>query len=330
MQIPIVKQCLQKLEEISGQEWHWEEKTNQVDGVLEFSSADDSQQYQLPAIILSTVVKTHLAKLRQIQQRYEQLLVISGKISPGIREQLKAWGIGYLDSAGNVYLQMKNYFVFIDGQKNYPPAARIKRQLFTKTGIQIVFHLLASEKVNQYTYRELAETLDVSLGSITNTMQQLNKQGFLVKKGHSEWSLYEKEKLLKTWIMAYAEKLKPDLLLGRFRFAKRDQNWVELELPEDACWGGEPAAFLLTRYLQPAEWTLYTSQDTRTLMKHLHLLPDDNGPVRVYYKFWSGALIPETQTAPTLLVYSDLMSSGVERNFETAQKIYDEILADQF
>ncbi len=66
-------------------------------------------------------------------------------------------------------------------------------------------------------------------------------------------------------------------------------------------------------------------------MKQLQLLPDDQGNVWIYRQFWKEELIPtQNKTAPALLVYSDLIASGNERNIETAQKIYDEIIKGQF
>ena len=66
-------------------------------------------------------------------------------------------------------------------------------------------------------------------------------------------------------------------------------------------------------------------------MKSLHILPDESGNIQVYQQFWNEDLIsPLPKTAPALLIYGDLMASGVERNIETAQKIYDEIIAAQF
>lgn len=330
MQRALVTQSLHKLKELSGLDGRWTDHRNQIDGVLEVSE-EGRRANQFPVVLKSTVFKAQLAELYRALQQNKRLMVIAGKINPGIREQLRKWRMGYLDSAGNVYLNSGDYFIFIDGQKDYPAAAQPKRRLFTKTSIRIVLHLLAAPKIQQLTYREIAEALDVSLGSITNTMQQLKGQGFLLKTSSSGWYLHDKEKLLKEWITTYAEMLKPDLLAGRFRFATREQNWEGIELPADTYWGGEPAACLLTRYLRPAEWTLYSSQGFQSLMKSLHLLPDDDGNVWVYQKFWSEALLPpKNNTAPELLVYSDLIASGEQRNLETAQKLYDEFIKDQF
>lgn len=219
----------------------------------------------------------------------------------------------------------------IDGQKDYPPAARVKRRLFTKTGLLIVFHLLASGQARNATYRELAETLDVSLGSVTNVMRQLQEKGFLLKTSRTQWRLHKKEELLQNWISAYAEQWQPELLLGRFRFADRSAKWEEIKLPPKTCWSGEPAAWRRTRYLSPAELTLYTNQDIRTLMKSMRLLPEEKGNVLAYRKFWDDTLLPpKNELAPDLLIYSDLIASGEGRNFETAQIIYDEFLKDQF
>jgi hypothetical protein len=50
--------------------------------------------------------------------------------------------------------------------------------------------------------------------------------------------------------------------------------------------------------------------------------------VAVYQKFWAPSASEEPSEAPLLLVYCDLMASGVGRNLEIAKKIWDEAIAD--
>jgi hypothetical protein len=91
----------------------------------------------------------------------------------------------------------------------------------------------------------------------------------------------------------------------------------------------EPAGALLTRFLRPAELTLYTEEKRIEIMKGLRLLPEDKGNVKLFQKFWrdDGKL---KNMMPPLLVYVDLMNTGERRCIETAQKIYDEYLQIKF
>ena len=65
------------------------------------------------------------------------------------------------------------------------------------------------------------------------------------------------------------------------------------------------------------------------VIKNYRVIPDPNGYIRIYQKFWEGN---ETQnvTAPPLLVYADLINTGDKRNIETAQKIYGQFIQDKF
>jgi hypothetical protein len=92
-------------------------------------------------------------------------------------------------------------------------------------------------------------------------------------------------------------------------------------------WGGEPAADILTNYLNPERFTLYTKLKTADLIKKYRLIPDENGQVEIFDKFWK--LDTKTwDTAPPLIVYADLMNTDDNRNFEVANMIYERYLKD--
>ena len=93
-------------------------------------------------------------------------------------------------------------------------------------------------------------------------------------------------------------------------------DWKKTTLKEgETYWGGEPAGDLLTNFLRPAELTLYTTEKRGDLMKNYRLIPDVQGLLKVYQKFWTG------NTMPLVLVYADLMGEGDRRCRETAEKI---------
>jgi len=97
---------------------------------------------------------------------------------------------------------------------------------------------------------------------------------------------------------------------------------------EKTWWGGEPAGDLLTNYLRPAELTLYTMETRNELIKNYRLIPDENGNVKAYNKFWQHDEVDDN-TVPPLLVYADLINSNDRRCTETALKIYDEFLQNK-
>ena len=133
------------------------------------------------------------------------------------------------------------------------------------------------------------------------------------------------------WADEFSKNLKPTLLIGTFRFLKEDDllAWKDLKLDiTKTVWGGEPAGDLLANYLHPAEFTIYTDESRNELIKNYKLIPDEKGNVKVYQKFWKWDNSTQN-TAPPLIVYTDLMAISDRRCIETAQKIYDEYLQTQ-
>jgi hypothetical protein len=201
-----------------------------------------------------------------------------------------------------------------------------------------VFHFLLHEKDINLPYRELAHIAGVGLGNINYIITGLKELGFLIKLNKDEYRLTNKKGLLDRWITAYDEKLKPALQTGTFRFLKEEEfnNWKNISIANGKTWwGGEPAGDLITNYLRPAELTLYTTETRNELIKNYRLIPDENGHVKTYKKFWQieagdgNIRQPLGMVVPPLLVYADLMTTSDRRCTETAQKIYDEFLQNK-
>src|SRR5690606_1169093 len=140
-----------------------------------------------------------------------------------------------------------------------------------------------------------------------------------------------KKELLEKWSAAYDENLKPGLKVGTFRLLKEEQytNWQRIKFNRDKTWwGGEPAGDLLTGYLRPVHFTLYTSETRAELMKNYRLVPDEKGRILVFRKFWNQPA-EKARTVPPILVYADLINTGDPRCLETAQKVYEQYLKDE-
>lgn len=125
--------------------------------------------------------------------------------------------------------------------------------------------------------------------------------------------LNNKKALIEKWVTAYEEKLKPGLFVGNFRFMhmNADRNWKDMYLDIDrTVWGGEPGGDILTNHLRPEILTLYTNETRKELLDHFRIVPDVQGPVKVYEKFWARAgetikqknpIIKPERAAPPLL-----------------------------
>ena len=331
----LVGNALEQLKKVAAVEGRWRstEETNDslsIDGQLTFNI--NQQAITLPVEVKKELRNHHIPLLENLIREYPQLMILSGNIFPTLREELRERKIAYLEANGNFYLEQGNIFILIDGNPPYQTEKEGSNRAFTPAGLKVVFHFLLYEEAINQTYRETADKTEASLGNIKNVMDGLKEAKFLLPKDEKDWMLTNKRALLHKWTNYYNEVLQSKLSLGTYRFVSKEtfDHWPELPLqPGKTFWGGEPAADLLTHHLRPNQLILYTSESKASLMKNYKLIPDKNGPVKIYQKFWYQAE-QNTNIAPPLLVYTDLMNWGDKRSRETANIIYEQYLRDQF
>ncbi len=258
-------------------------------------------------------------------------LLIAKYISNPAKVLLEIQGINYLDISGNCFIRNGggNIFLHIKGQRETAKNGEIKHRAFQKNGIKLIYALLLNEDLLNKTHREIASVAGISSSTVGDILTDLKAANFLVQMNEKKMALINKAELLSQWVTAFNQKLKPKLMRGRFRL--RTQIWSQMNIGDESFWGGEPAADLLTNYLNPGAWTLYSNLNRRGLIQDLQLIPDeDKGNVTVYSLFWKlenkDFVLPESKTVHPLLVYAELIGSGNDRNFETAKKIYAQYL----
>ena len=136
--------------------------------------------------------------------------------------------------------------------------------------------------------------------------------------------LTEREKLLNRWVTEYPEKLRPKLLLGRFR---GDPDWWKQKTLnyEYAQWGGEVAAAKLTQFLKPQDITIYVRQThLDNFLIENKLKKDNNGEIEILKRFWKPIGENENKDiVHPILIYADLVATGNQRNIETAKVIFE-------
>lgn len=270
--------------------------------------------------------------LEELNRKHKNLLLLADQLFPKIRNELRRKNINYIEANGNACLKHKKMLVLITANN---PIRKVEQQAgraFTKTNLKVVFEFLMNENRVNMPYRDIAKYTGTAIGNINNVMNDLKKGGYLVQLNKNELRLHNKKELLEKWITAYGKKLQPTLRIGRFRFLKEEDqlHWQRVKLNVDKNrWGGEPGGAILTNYLKPAEWTLYTKENRAELIKHYRLVPDEAGKVNIYEYFWKWADVNDN-VAPPLLVYADLLNTNDPRCIETAQKIYEDYLQNKF
>lgn len=185
-----------------------------------------------------------------------------------------------------------------------------------KTEAQIICYLLQNKANAGKTIREIATAAGVSVGAVHSTLTDLANQGYIVDDGKNRL-LRKRQSLIDRWVRGYAETLKSKLFIIRFSFLSpvvREQ-WKSIQLPETLCWGGEPAANMHDGYLQPERWDIYTDDNADALIATGRMIPNPQGEVYVYKRFW------KSKETPLLVVYADLLATEDDRCREAAERI---------
>lgn len=253
--------------------------------------------------------------------KIEYFVVIAPIITNPLKIMLRDHKIGYIDGAGNAYLQADGLLIQIEGNKN-EKLRTPKTGGFTAKGLVIIFHLLENPDLVLLPYKTIAQKIGVSSDTISETFAQLKEKRFSVRVDAKQLKIIEIEKLKARWIETYPDILKPKQHLGNFSFLQTQTEqhiWKDISLQNGTVWGSEPAAALLTHYLQPQTFTLYTTETTAALMRQYRLVPNPKGNIEVYKKFWNDDVDNTPNTAPKLLVYADLINSQDGRNIDTAK-----------
>ncbi|WP_335965064.1 hypothetical protein [Galbibacter sp. PAP.153] len=173
-----------------------------------------------------------------------KIILIAEYISKKAAQELKERGINYIDVAGNAFIRYNDLTIFVEGQKNAKKDKTNQSRAFQETGLKIIFHLLNKPEGLHDSYRRISERADVSIGSVSNVMDELEALNYLLKTSNKR-VLKNKRELLERWVVDFNATLRPRILRKRMRFIDQEQlkNWHTIDLHSEngsILWGGEP------------------------------------------------------------------------------------------
>ncbi|GAB1441869.1 hypothetical protein MASR2M39_07040 [Ignavibacteriales bacterium] len=300
------------------------------DGILTLRADDIPATWQFRCQIKKELLPHHLTAVDKLLLSNSPSLIIAKKISQSVKQLLKTKKISFIESIGNIYIETGTLYILIEGNKHSEPGNQFTNRAFASTGLRLVFNLLLDTTLINLSYREIVKKLDISYANVAYIFKDLEKEGFIPYNKRGFRALKNKKELVNRWMYAYSKKLKPDLLLGRYKFLNKEKfnDWASISFDSnDTAWGGEPAGDLLTNYLKPETLTIYTEEPILILIKKMKIVPSRDGNIFIYQKFWKSSENSEKQIAPLLLVYTDLMTSNDERCLETAGIIYEKYIS---
>lgn len=266
----------------------------------------------------------HLGQLiEQLSDDRDKWLVICQYLSKSNRNHLKEEGINYLDASGNCNIRNGALLLYINDLTVAPQRTSNTGKLWKPAGLRLIFSLLLNPELINEPYRQIAQQGKLGLGTIGELLKALEKEKYF-SRYNDKFNLENREALINRWTETYHTILRPKLIQGKFRFAstKDRVNWKSVKL-KNIFWGGEPAGALLTKFLHPEKFAVYSDLQKTEVMRQLRLVPDPNGEVELLKTFWDieTTQIEFPQTVPPLLAYAELNASIDSRNRETAARI---------
>lgn len=296
------------------------------DGILVLSTARGSVRLQIEE------KRSHLSRalaseiIGRVAKRARPFLLLAPYVSPPMAEALASHGVNFMDRAGNCYVDLGGHFVaYITGRRPEMPAGAARG--FRAPAYRLLFTLLARPELVRSPNREIAVAADVSAGTVSNVLRRLKEERFVVKT-RVGLQLVGASGLLDRWVGAYADLLRPQLLVGRYRPKESDprrlEEVIEEALGASAEWafGGSAAAYRLTGHFRGDETVVHLSKVPADLQRALPAALDPDGALVVVGIPAPTALDGAApRTAHPLLVYAELLAAGTGRALEAAQEI---------
>jgi hypothetical protein len=327
----LIKNAVKALEKTTGLNARFQDEylnaAEYQDGLLQLNHENKQWIYPVEAKARLTPAAAALIKAKRADGN-DQAIVVTEYVAPPMAERLKHLGLFFIDTAGNAYIEEPPLYIYIIGRK---PAPKIQTKrlthVFGPRGLKVVFALLNTPHMVNRPFREIAETAGVALGTVGGVFQDLKNMGFCLVTGKKDRHLREVQTLIRRWVEAYPEQLRPKLVIDHFEADHRNW-WRDVNIRHyGACWGGEVAGARLTQYLKPENVTIYADTPPGKLILEHKLKKAENGSIEILKPFWKTD--PDglnRETAPPLIVYADLMATGDARNIETAGLIYEKYL----
>ncbi len=284
------------------------------------------------------------ALISQVTQLPEAGVLVADYINPRMADKLRQQGIQFIDAVGNAFINQPPVYVYVTGnrqeKRHFMPTQDGAKRAFEPKGLMVVYAFLRHPELVNAPYRKIAEHAGVAVGTVGWVFNGLKAGDFIRDKGRKKGRrLVNYRKLLDRWVEVWPEKLKPKQLIGAFN-ADDPCWWEAIDIRDyDGYWGGEIAGAKYTGYLKPKVATVYVPEHARTkllrdarLRKAVTAEGEEGANVFLYRPFWPEQWddldneFKQGMVHP-ILTYADLVATGDSRNLETAQRIFDEHIA---
>jgi hypothetical protein len=260
----------------------------------------------------------------------EPPLLIAPYITREVAERCRQLHLPFIDTAGNAYVEGPELLVYVVGNTKPVELRQEHFRALRPAGLQIAFALACRPALVQTNYREIAARAGVALGTVGPVMKDLEARGYLRFQKEPDRKLLDPKRMVEEWVTHYPVTLRPKLNPRRFRAETERLQQADL-MQQNAYWGGEAAAEKLTRYLKPAQFTIYAREPIAKLIAAGRMRTDPTGNVEILDTFWN--FDPDKDfpdVVPAVLAYADLLATRDGRDAEAARMIYEQRIAPAF
>lgn len=181
------------------------------DLLVTISAPDGTESVVMVAVRLSITVRDVRAAVGQVRRFADQTgrqdaipMIAAPYLSETTRERIADEGASYADSTGNVLLRGARPAVYVrqDGARKDPwPADESLRSLKGRGAGRAVRALL--DHAPPYGIRELAARADVALGSLSRTVDLLDREGLITRARRGPISALDLAGVLHRWAKDY-------------------------------------------------------------------------------------------------------------------------------
>jgi hypothetical protein len=260
----------------------------------------------------------------------EPPLLVAPFITREVADRCRQLHLPFIDTAGNAYLEGPGLFIYVVGQPRPAERREGNFRALNPAGLQIAFALACRPPLLTATYREIAARAGVALGTVGPVLKDLETRGYVRFQKGLDRKLLDPQRMIEEWVTHYPVTLRPKLNPRRFQADAERLHQTDL-VQQNAYWGGEPAAEKLTRYIKPAQFTIYAREPIARLVAAARMRADMTGNVEVLDEFWHFEADKDfPDVVPPILAYADLLATHDGRNAEAARMIYEQRIAPAF
>lgn len=310
----------------------------QIDGQLKLPLTNTKLNIQCKKWINKANLQRHLAELT-LNELEASTILVTEYLNPNLTEQLREYGIQFLDTVGNAFINQPPVYINIQGKKPNKAhkevvLAQQVGKAFQPKGMKVVFMLLIYPALLNTPMRNIADKAECALGTVKQVMDDLIYQGLVIEKGNKRKVVENPKALLGKWLDAYPTNME----------AKLNQVLFTTDNPEQlkalnigifgGLWGGEVAAERYDHYLKAKDFLIYLAPEQKqAFLKAARLRKPANHEVLQYKVMIVEPPVEmnkitgnKTDLAHPLLVYANLITNGDSRNMDAAKRLYSEHL----